>query len=114
MITAEEAMKITRESGNDINVSPILDEFDKVIRNAASNGLSHIFIMKTADQIAKECETVPGKSKIAINKIKKSLEDAGYKTGAFIERRGTTGEYLYKIQVSWGDTLEIDIEEFGR
>lgn len=34
MITEEEATKITRESGNDINVSPILDELDKAVSNA--------------------------------------------------------------------------------
>ena len=106
MITADEATKITRESGSDINVSPILDELDKAVRSAAANGLSHIFILKTADQLARECGTVPGKAKIALDKIKKSLLAAGYKTEVFIEGRvHSTSEYQYKIQVWWGDPL---------
>lgn len=106
MITAEEATKITGESGNDINVSPILDEFDRAVRSAAANGLSHIFILKTADQLARECGTVPGKAGLALGKIKKSLEAAGYKTEVFIEGRvHSTSECQYKIQAWWGDPL---------
>ena len=106
MITAEEATKITRESGSDINVSPILDEFDRAVRSAAANGLSHVFILKTADQLVQERGTVPGKAKIALDKIKKSLEAAGYKTEVFIEGRvHSTSECQYKIQVWWGDPI---------
>lgn len=102
MIKAEEARKITEESKVKVDVSSILDELGKAVEKNALYGLSKAFIMKTGDQMTKECKTIPRNFTAVCEKLKDALEDLGYAADIHIvDRDHSSTEYRYKIEVSW-------------
>ena len=102
MITAKEARKITEESKAKVDVSSILDELGKAVEKNASDGLSKAFIIKTGDQLTKECKTIPRNINFVGDKLKSILEELGYATDIRInDRDPSSTEYRYKIEVSW-------------
>ena len=102
MITAEEARRISKESGEDIDVSTILNELDGKIRNAAIKGVTSIYVLKTDDEIADECGVSLEKLPVAIRKIENAMKGFGYEAkvvGPLASAPESTCRY--QINVSW-------------
>ena len=122
MITAEEARRISRESGEDIDVSTILNELDGKIRNAAAKGSTSIYVLKISDEIANKCDGVTSLEKlhVAMNMIEGKLKSLGYDAKVVgplsLPQESTC---LYQINISWKTAsseqtkhLDPDIQAF--
>ena len=108
MIDANEARKITEESGKNIDIQPLLDELDKAIRSAAALGLSSISVQKTDIQLARECKVPGAKISSVRAKIKAAVEAAGYEADTSIICAGPEVT-TYSIDISWGRRTADDV-----
>ncbi len=102
MITAEEARKISKESGENIDLSKVLNELDGRIRKAATKGVTSIYVLKTNDEIAEECGVSLEKLPVAIRKIENAMNSFGYEAkvvGPLAPAPESTCRY--QINISW-------------